>query len=189
MSVKDIIKLVAIYLQQEDILELSEMGGEVTEPTDLTEKNLELLTRCLNLVYDEVATDYLPLKTVEELTVTDGVIELDTLTKRLINVIRLTDVNDCSVRYKLYPTSIETSTGNVNLEYSYMPDSVTIDDDIESFSGKLTKRIIAYGVASEYCLISGLYDEASLWEKRFKDALLIASRKKSDVTVKARRWF
>ncbi|MGD9901013.1 MAG: hypothetical protein AB7S44_00555 [Spirochaetales bacterium] len=188
MSVTEIIKLVATYLQMEDVLELTTFGGEVTEPSALTTKNLELLVRCLNLVYDEIATDYIPLNYEEEVIVLDEEIALSSLAKRLINVIKLTDENGVNVKYKMFPTAIVLENGTYNLEYSYAPESATLDGNIETFGGKLTERIVAYGVTAEYSLISGLFDEATTWEQRFKDALLVASRKKSDIKMPVRRW-
>ncbi|MDD4211222.1 MAG: hypothetical protein PHC46_02365 [Clostridia bacterium] len=190
MEVKEIIKLTAIYLQMEDILALEELGGEVTEPEELTSKNLELLIRCLNLVYNEVASDYVPLKHTQTVTSENGEISLESLEKRLISVLSLIDsTSEVSVKYKVYPTSIKVKDGSYNLEYSYMPDSVVLENDIEGFGGKLSERIMAYGVASEYLLISGLFDEATLWKKRFLDSILTVSSKKSDIKMPARRWF
>ena len=189
MEVKEIIKLTAIYLQMEEVLELSELGGEVTEPTELASKNLELLVRCLNLVYSEIASDYLPLKHCEDVEVENSEITISALSKKLINVLSLVDLYDKSVKYKVYPTSIKVENGSYKLEYSYMPEAVTIESDVEEFGGKLCERVFAYGVASEYSLISGLFDEATLWKKRFLDALLAVNSKKSEVKMPARRWF
>lgn len=191
MNVKNIIKLVAIYLQMEEVLELTTFGGTVTDvdANDITLKNVELLTRCLNLVYDEIATDYIALTATEDVEVTKKEIDLESLTKRLVSVVRISDTNGKLCKYKMYPSFILIANGNYSLTYSYMPTSVTINDDIENFSGKLTERIAAYGVASEYCIISGLFEEAYMWESRFKDSLLVAKRNKHEINMPARRWF
>lgn len=189
MNALEIIKLTAIYLQMEEVLELDIFGGSVTEQTEAVAKDVELLTRCLNLIYDEIATDYLPLLHSESLSITNNRIAITDLEKRLINIMSLKDINDKTAKYKLYPTYIELNDGSYTITYSYIPNSITINDTLEDFGSKLTERILAYGVASEFALISGLYDEASLWEKRFKDAMLIASRVKSEVIMPKRRWF
>ena len=55
--------------------------------------------------------------------------------------------------------------------------------------GKISARILAYGVASEYCFLEMLYDDATLWENRYKNALLCAQRKKGELKLKKRGWF
>ena len=189
MEVKKIIKLAAVYLQLEDILSLDTFGGIVTEPEANTTKNLELLVRCLNLVYNELASDYVPLKHTEEVVVETEEIDINTLEKRLISVLALADKDGKNAKYKVYPTTIKVANGTYDIEYSYLPQEVLLEDTIEAFGSKLTERIIAYGVASEYSLISGLFDEATLWKKRFLDSLLIATSKKSELKMPARRWF
>ena len=73
--------------------------------------------------------------------------------------------------------------------YRYQPDEISsLEDELENFSNKVTEKIFAFGVAMEYCFIQGLYDDAQIWEKRFKDALLIRASKKSNMKLPARRW-
>lgn len=37
-------------------------------------------------------------------------------------------------------------------------------------------RLFAYGIAAEYCLACGLFEEAAVWDKKYKDALTAAYR-------------
>lgn len=48
-------------------------------------------------------------------------------------------------------------------------------DDIPEFYG-ITGRMLAYGVAAEYCIVEGMA-EAVTWDKRYKDALAAAKKK------------
>lgn len=54
---------------------------------------------------------------------------------------------------------------------------------------RVSARVTALGVAAEYCFVCGLFEEAQLWDGRYKDSLKIALRKKGAMSVKARRWF
>jgi len=184
----EIIKLTATYLQLEDVLELSEFGGQVQTPSEQTNKNLNLLLRCLNLVYNEIATEYIPLKHSEYITVTNEKFDYINLNKNIVDVLSLVTTDNKTAKYKTYPTHLKLRNGDYNIEYSYLPVKVTLEESTENFANKITERIFAYGVASEYCVISGLYDEASLWQKRFKDSVLISSRKKTELVMPARRW-
>ena len=68
-------------------------------------------------------------------------------------------------------------------------ETITFTSLAENFGGKISARVIAYGVASEYCFLEMLYDDATLWESRYKNALLVASRKKGEIQLKKRGWF
>ena len=57
-------------------------------------------------------------------------------------------------------------------------------DDPPEFCG-ITPRVLAYGVAAEYCITEGI-DEAVTWDKRYKDG--IAAAKRSPKSIKSRRF-
>ena len=58
-------------------------------------------------------------------------------------------------------------------------------DDEPAYYG-ITPRILAYGVAAEYCITEGLEDAAT-WDKRYKDG--IANAKRKSAAVKCRKFF
>lgn len=188
VNVTQVVELTATYLQLEEVLEMEELGGTEVNPTELTQKNLELLVRCVNLVYQELATDYIPLKHAEEITVSSGEFLFENLTKSIINVLSLKNLDGENKKFKIYPNAIKVENGTYQIEYSYLPSEVSLGNEVEAFSGRISERILAYGVASEYSFISGLFEEASMWKKRFEDAVLIASRKKSPLRMPTRRW-
>ena len=188
MTAKDVIKVVCVFLQKEEFLELEELDG-TGEATEAQTKELEHMLRCLNLVINEIATDYIPLLFEETLIPTGGHVLFNSLTKNPIDIIRVEDRFGIRVNHKLFPDYLETIDGEVKILYSYEPEQITaLSQALENFSQKVGERVIAYGVAMEYCFICGLHDDASIWEKRFKDALLIAARKKSEIKLPKRRW-
>jgi hypothetical protein len=188
VNVKQIITLAATYLQLEDVLNMSLLGGGVLTPTEQTEKNFNLLLRAVNLVQDELACDYIALKHSETVVVNDERILFDTLQKRLLQVYFIKNEVGEAVSYRLYPNYIKIENGTYLLEYSYLPDEVAVEGQLELFSNKISERMLAYAVASEYALINGLFDEATTWKKRFEDAMRVATNKKSAVTLPTRRW-
>ena len=62
-----------------------------------------------------------------------------------------------------------------------------LEDEIEFFNG-LSARIYAYGVASEFLLVSGVSSDAEIWEERFKESLFMLSRKHGEHLLPKRRW-
>lgn len=188
MEIVNIIKNACVFLQKDELLDITELGGTSTSTT-AQQKEINMLLRCLNLVYNEIATDYIPLIKTEKVASTNGEILFSSLTNKILDIKRIEDKYGIRVNYKLYPDKILTIDGEVCLTYSYEPEELEdLTSTMESFSEKLTERVFAYGVAMEYSFISGLHDDASIWETRFKDGLLIAVRKKSEMRLPARRW-
>ena len=62
-----------------------------------------------------------------------------------------------------------------------MPDfeDMELTDTVEFFNG-LSARVYAYGIASEFLLVSGVSDDAEIWEERFKESLFVLSRKRGE---------
>ncbi len=70
-------------------------------------------------------------------------------------------------------------------DYAAPPYASAVGDEEAKFYG-ISPRVLAYGVAAEYCVTEGL-DEAETWDKRYKSALSLAARPK--INIKARRMY
>lgn len=135
---------------------------------------IDRLTRCLNLVLNEAACDYLPLKTEEEVISVGGEISLGALSKPVIDIYAVRAEDGSSVSYKSYFDRITLAApGKYTIEYSYAPVRLTLRTTLRIRSA-FRPECLHTGAACEYCIISGMTDEAVLWDKRFKDALGIA---------------
>lgn len=188
MTAKDIIKTACIFLQKEDLLKTNLFFGEETATEDQT-KEVEHLLRCLNLVQGQIACEYVPLLIEEEFDVSNNKIELSKFSKTVVDITRIKDKDGVKVPFRLFPDYVEIACDRVKITYSYLPsDIASLSSEVPKFSGKITERVFAYGVAMEYCFICGLHDDASIWEKRFKDSLLITARKKAEIRLPRRRW-
>ncbi len=185
MKLKTAVYYAAMFLQLGEVCEALE--GEGDYPAAAAGE-IDRLTRCLNLVLNEAACDYLPLKTVEEVVSADGEIRLEALSKPVVDIYAVRSEAGLPAPYKSYFDRITLSApGRYRIEYSYAPGTLDIDDD-SPYSERVPARALAYGTACEYCIISGMTDEAVLWDKRFKDALGIAALKKGEKRVPKRRW-
>lgn len=47
---------------------------------------------------------------------------------------------------------------------------------------------MAYGVAAEYCLICGNFEESECWENRYKDEIERLRPHERPRDIRARRW-
>lgn len=186
MEIKEIINEVALLLR------LTDLEGE-TALDDLTllsaqaQSEVSKLIRCINLTAYEVASEYLPLKTAETITVANGQFDLTTLSKTIFKPIALNGKHHGFV-FQSFGSTLYAKDGAYTLEYSYLPEIFVLEDDMTCFGGALTLPAFCYGVCAAYCMIGGTFDEAELWESKFKSCMLTASRSGREVKIKRRRW-
>ena len=186
MKVKDILELAIIFLDKEELLDFSPFGETAVVP-ELEGKEIGYLKRCFNLVYNEVATGYLPILTTEEVKFENNILSYDSLSKSLFEIKKLEN-DGKNIKYSLLDTGIYAKTDRAIITYSYVPTEMDFSDDVFLFGGKLPARVLAYGVAMEYSLILGLHDDAELWESRYKNGLKLACSKKSEIRLPSRGW-
>ncbi len=145
------------------------------------------LMRCYNAVENDLAVNYLPLKKEEGLETDTGAIPYASLSERALNIVRVTDEWGLSVRFDCYANYFKTRVGKVFVTYTYAPKEKSLEEEVE-WHRLASKRLIAYGTAAEYCLKEGLYDEAAVWEKKYKDAVNLAYKGEPCRRVKSRNW-
>ncbi len=189
MKAKEIIKNVCVYLGKEEILasNLFETGGQVL--TDVQNAEVNKMLKCLNLITSEIASDYLPILREKEIKLVNGEVDVFEIDKSIQEIVNIKSKFGKNLKYKFINNKIICLATNVVVTYKIRPSEIKIDDEAESFGGKLSERILAYGVASEFCFLEMLYDDASIWENRFKNALFISARKKGELKLKNRGWF
>lgn len=187
MLVRDVIKLCCSYLQLTEFLQVIDNDNEVElNPEYLSER--DLLVTCANLTFDFIASDYVPLLKSVKVTTSDGKINYSSLMPgRVKDIYSVKNAFGQKVVYKNFDTYLKTVVGTVEIVFSYLPPTVNFYSKCDFFT-KLSERILAYGIASEYCFIKGLYEDANVWDTRLKQALLSACRKKGDIIVKKREW-
>ncbi|MDD4685756.1 MAG: hypothetical protein PHI76_00485 [Clostridia bacterium] len=189
MKLKEIIETSLVLLGRSELLETSLFDENISEEiTESQQKEIDFLVRCFNLIYKETSADYLPLLYEEKITFKNGQFEFNLLTESILEVYRLYDNNDNNISYKIFSNYIKANANSANIIYSFIPDNLNLDEEVLLFGGKLLPQVLAYGIAREYCLISGEHSEADIWEKRYKDGIKIAMRKKSQIKIKPRRW-
>lgn len=187
MKLKDAVYYAAMFLQLGEVCEALESDN--ANYSGDVKSEIDLLVRCANLVIGEAASDYLPLKTNEKVTASeDGEILYSALTRSVIDVYSVKNAAGKSVPVKKYfDRVILPAAGEYVVEYSYMPEFKELDDALP-YTERLSARVIAYGTACEYCIISGMSDEAALWDKRYKDGLNLSALPKEEKRVAKRRW-
>lgn len=185
MKVSDIIKISATYLGKEEVINLLE--GNFTDDCDQAKKDINLLINCVNLVIEQLSSEYVPFRKEEKIYTSDGTIYYKNLSERILEVCFVTNSLGEKVNFKVYPEYVKTAKGYVVIEYQYMPKPLTKSSEVFFSNNKLTERIIAYGVASEYALIENRFEESNMWDERFKQSLMVVLHPKN-LKIKKRRW-
>jgi hypothetical protein len=196
-TIRDIVYQAASFGLIEDALEVLEkdstlrtVGGVLvsTRPESSAEAidTVVRLVRCANLVLGEIAADYLPLSRRDILDSVQGAIMYSSFSRNLIDV-RAVLQRGLRHKFRLRPDRVEVPSGRYEVEYYYLPPKYSLEDVIDYRSAVITARIIAYGVLAEYSIISGMQDDALLWDGRYRDALIGVSAGGSK-RVRARKW-
>ena len=182
MKVQEIIKLVCDFVGEKELRE--KLDAEATL-TDKQQEKIDAMVRCFNLVNKEVATDFVPFLTKEEV---DGqIINFSSLKKKVVHIFALKNRFGMNLRFKCFPNFVEAEGRAKTVLYSFFPEELVLTDEVQCASC-LSARVFAYGVASEYLLIFGISDDAEIWENRFKQSLFMLTRKKGEHLLPKRRW-
>ena len=181
MLVKEIAALAAANMGRDDLIAaIRSLAGEPTG-------ELDSLLRCYNLVENEIALDYFPLRKEETFAVADGKIAYAQFSFAPVDVKRVTDADGTPVPFDVYPEYVAVAGGTVSVTYTYVPPEKKWEEESE-FSGKISARLMSFGVACEFCLSRGMFPQAAMWEKKYRDALRAANVVRRKLSVRSRRW-
>lgn len=185
MNVLNILKLTCAYLGFfDDFKTFFELTPETLPPEK--ERELEILLLSVDNVQNRLLNSF-PQITKENVEAQDNKIMLNSLTKTAKKVLSVKE-NGNNIKFKIYDNFILTNkNGTFEVEYSYLlPKVLTKTDEIAL--NFLPERTFALGVASEYCFISGLFDDAVIWEEKFKSVLKKESEAVRTFIMPKRKW-
>lgn len=190
MTVKDVVALAAGCLSRDDLI--SALDKEESALSEDEKLELDALLRAYNFVENEVALDYCPLKKEETVEVTENKIYYSELSGVPVNI-RKVVCGGYLQRFGTYPAYIRISDGwigKASVVYDCIPSTKTSLDEESEFSTEtgVSARLLAYGVAAQFCLVNGENGRAATWDKRFRDALLAKNLLRRTMSVRSRRW-
>lgn len=192
MKIRDIAELACVLLQKNDIINtgifMQTEDNQFVQSVLKSNHDLRLLTRCANLVAKEIACEYIQLLHKQKMVSNDGKISYSDFEKLLLEIKDIKDKHGNSVDYYCLPDHVAIQDGSFEVSYAYIPTDKEFFDELDFCGSKASDRVFAYGTVAEYCLVTGNYDEALMWERRYKDALLVATRKNTSVVLPRRRW-
>lgn len=189
MKVKDVVEDVCIFLGKEEILNSNLFKEQGEQLSEQDASDVDLIVECLNNITSEIASDYIPILKQKDVKFSDGRINISSIDNKIQEIISIKSSSGNNFKYKYIGNQIVCLASNATITYKVYPNTLTLDGDAETFGNRLSARVLAYGVASEYCYLQMLHDDAALWENRFKNALLFSGRKKGEIKLKQRGWY
>lgn len=194
MLIKDIINAAAKLLNL-SCAEAEREGDNVVCPSEsagepeVSEREKELLLKCVDFIIDEVARDYFPLLKEEKMTAVNGKLFFADFSREPTAVASVFKDGRRLNFARLYDGLKLPESGEVTVKYTFKPFKATLDGETEWADSCVSERILAYGTAAEYCIAAGFDSDAEMWDKRYRDALERAVIKYlSGKTLPKRRW-
>lgn len=188
MTVKDVIKDAAMLLDDREFIAALDENKE-TE-TDENKAKTAAMLKCFNDALFEIASEYYPL--VKEETISAGKALINSFAETPLKITGVRLKNGEAVSFFVGADYVETEKahGEVTVVYEYVPSGKVISDDFEYAATPFGKTVFSYGIAAEYCLVTGRFSEAANWESRYKNALNAAAcrRKRAGNIISKRVW-
>lgn len=142
---------------------------------EINKENESFFEDCYNLVENELALEYFPLRAVDIVFIENNKIKYADLKNNPFRILSIKDFQGEDVKYKLYPKHIKIEKNYEGcyffVRYNYIPKEKTIND--ESSYTEYFEDIFKYGICSEYCLIQGNFDAAREFSKKYKNCIYI----------------
>lgn len=184
MNVSDVVITALHFVGRSDLAELIE-GGQAGEEAE--QRAIGVMLHCFNAAEDELAMAYFPLHAEEQHTPSSGRIYYTLFSHNPVKILSVTR-GGRAVEYRICPEYLEVTGGAVTVKYVYCPKKKKLTDESDFSGYPVGARMLAYGAASEYCIIDGAYEEAEKWEERYKYEIERFRPYKKGTPIAAREW-
>lgn len=185
MVFEEIIKNTALMVGREDVVNYinyeTDLTGEDTYPT------LDLMTNLLNLVIRELAGTFIPMVKVESVQAENNKVYYKDLNETCLKVKKVFDEDGNELGFSITPEYLKVNKENVQIEYEYLPPNYYLDSTIGYTEKDISQTALCYGLASEFCICKGNFEEAVMWHDRYVSSIC-AQRKIRNGFIKERNF-
>ncbi len=182
MTVKEIVRLSAVYLNKENVVKYLDGGADNDALS-----TVNTLTICANVIINEIASSYINMVTREQVSVTRNKVEFSSLNNTPFEIVGVYDSLGDKLPFTIGVDCINVSSSARYVEYKYLPANYGLTDTIGFENHQVPLRLLAYGVVAEYLLCERAFDDSIVWRNRYNDTLAILVPPESK-TIKSRAF-
>ncbi len=187
MTIREVFKDVAIVLHKDELYSILDNEADYEDNDDVKK-----LLYCYKMIISELNEEYVPLKYVQSLRVQNNRCEFRNLFFPVIEILSIT-YNGEEIDFESKSTYFSCNVPHnsyVQITYNYVPKIYGIYDEVLYSEVEIPTRILVFGIIREYMLLNGLYEEAVIYDERFRNTLeeFLNKKKKSGV-MKRRGWY
>ncbi len=183
MKIKDIVRNSALMLGKSDVISFLDGGSAGAD----TLESVNLLTNLCSLVIDELSSTYIPLIKKEIVSFSNGKYSLSQFREKIIKIIAVYNLDGEKVDFSLDDNYVCANVVKCSVEYQYAPKNYGLEETIGYEEKDLSISALAYGVAAEYSITQGLFEQAVMYHKRFVDTIAEFCVPKNKM-IKTRSW-
>lgn len=185
MQIKEVVRMAALLKGREDVVKYLDTNTDMVSEETLVAT--ATLVDLVNLVINELATSFVPLVKVEQKTPDyNGRIYYKNLSQTPLKILKVTDLSGKAVECLQSIEYIKVQS-TVQIEYEYLPKNATIAEQCPYSEKEISLAVLAFGVAAEFSIVEGSFEEAVMWHKRFEEGVKAIVIPKS-CRLKERRW-
>ena len=166
------IKKIALVLDDQEAVENLEAYEQ--DSTTAIINNVKTYMTLVNFVLKDIASNFLCYKKVEQvMSNTNKQIELSDLDFQPCTIKTVKHWSGKSVKYLVFTDFLIVPYANeqYTIEYTYFPDEIDDIDENLVLPVGLDNMAICYGVIYEYYIQKMLFNEAAVWEQKYKNCL------------------
>ena len=187
MQVRDCVAFAAETLDLKNVVRYLK-SGETDEYSNVSD-TLDTLLSAYNAVADEIARDFIKLTRSEVFTVTGKELRFSKFSDNPLKIMSVKGADDKAAAAKIYPDKLVAEEGEITIESVFAPAARSLNDECDFTYTEIGARTLGLGVAAEYALISGMYEQAVIYNEKFIDAMKNALFKRKKPKIKGRAWF
>lgn len=182
MKKRDVMELVCVIADLNELINTGVfmLDGSVYYKGASEQDDFKLLDRCIDAIVEELALKD-PIYAVEEGVVAiDGKIEYPRLT---VNFWKIDDICSPNARTSFelkIDHAVVPCDGEYNVLGKRLANKSGFYEDLD-VGEHITERIVAYGTLSEYYIRKGNYEESLYFQRRYIDALDVATSRWTSV--------
>lgn len=186
MTVKDMIALSAKIIKNYNVVDY--LNDRVVEDIVDAKQVTEDLLRCYNIIIEELACEYYPLKKSEVVYVSDNKIFTSNFVFTPLKIVTIRDEKDRKCCFKFVNDYLQVKNGVLTVTYEYKPDMATLFDEYVYDNSILGNFAVAYGVVSEYLAECGVFSQAEKYYQKYQNAVSGRLKETRNLKLPQRRW-